>query len=174
MLLEVYLVIIVITCYFRPLEGAPPVGEVHLIHFTPSFVTTLPVQVFAFTCGQNVRHFFVDFGMVLMTTQIFPIYNELRTNSQRRVNTVIGTSIGGAIIIYEIISVFGYLTFGSNVGRGSIFATVFANCIACLRSVQTLLRCTLLPRCSLQLGNWRSSALLHSPIPCRCIHVATA
>lgn len=56
--LEVYLVIIVVTCYFRPLEGAAPVGKVHLIHFTPGFVTTLPVQVFAYTCAQNVSHTF--------------------------------------------------------------------------------------------------------------------
>lgn len=31
-------------------------------------------------------------------------------------NTVIGTSIGGACIIYEIVAVLGYLTFGSKVG----------------------------------------------------------
>ncbi|KAF8555998.1 vacuolar amino acid transporter 5 [Imleria badia] len=100
----VYLVVIVVTCYFRPLEGTPPVGEIHWVHFTPGFMTTLPVQVFAFTCGQNM----------------FPIYNELRTNSQQRLNTVIGTSIGGTVIIYEIIAAFGYLTFGSNVGANII------------------------------------------------------
>jgi amino acid permease len=32
----------------------PTRGEVRLIHFTPSFITTFPVQVFAFTCAQNV------------------------------------------------------------------------------------------------------------------------
>ncbi|KAF9218957.1 vacuolar amino acid transporter 5 [Gyrodon lividus] len=100
----VFLVIIVITCYFRPLEGTAPPGEIHLIHFTPSFVTTFPVQVFAFTCAQN----------------IFPIFNELRTNSQERVNMVISTSIGGAVMTYEIIAVFGYLTFGSSVGANII------------------------------------------------------
>ncbi|KIJ65631.1 hypothetical protein HYDPIDRAFT_175012 [Hydnomerulius pinastri MD-312] len=100
----VYLVIIVITCYFNPLEGTPAPGEIHLIHFTPSFVSTFPVQVFAFTCAQN----------------IFPIFNELRTNSQERVNMVIGTSIGGAILTYEVIAVFGYLTFGSTVGANII------------------------------------------------------
>ncbi|KAG9313011.1 transmembrane amino acid transporter protein-domain-containing protein [Chiua virens] len=100
----VYLVIIVITCYFRPLQGTPPRGEVYLVHFTPSFVSTFPVQVFGFTCAQN----------------IFPIYNELRGNSQERLNTVIGVSIGSAVIIYEIIGVFGYLTFGSNVGANIV------------------------------------------------------
>ncbi|KAI6164637.1 transmembrane amino acid transporter protein-domain-containing protein, partial [Pisolithus thermaeus] len=99
-----YLVIIVIRCYFKPLEGTAPRGDVHLVHFTPTFVTTFPVQVFAFTCAQN----------------IFPIFNELKTNSNQRVNIVVGTSIGGAILIYEVIAIFGYLTFGSNVGANII------------------------------------------------------
>ncbi|KAH7913827.1 transmembrane amino acid transporter protein-domain-containing protein [Hygrophoropsis aurantiaca] len=100
----VYLVIIVITCYFNPLEGTAPRGDIHLINFTPSFISTFPVQVFAFTCSQN----------------LFPIFNELSTNSQQRMNYVIGASIGGAILIYEIIAVFGYLTFGSSVGANII------------------------------------------------------
>ena len=50
-----YLVVVVIVCYFFPLEGTQAPGEIHLIHFTPSFVSTFPVQVFAFTCAQNVR-----------------------------------------------------------------------------------------------------------------------
>lgn len=35
-------------------------------------------------------------------------------------NIVIGTAIGGAILTYEVIAVFGYLTFGSNVGANII------------------------------------------------------
>lgn len=46
--------VIVIFCYFRPLEGTTEPGEVHLIHITPNFISTFPVQVFAFTCAQNV------------------------------------------------------------------------------------------------------------------------
>jgi hypothetical protein len=49
------------------------------------------VQVFAFTCGQN----------------LFPCFNELRNNTQRRMNTVIGSSIGGATVIYEILALAG-------------------------------------------------------------------
>ena len=47
--------------------------------------------------------------------QIFPIYNELASNTQERMNIVIGSSIGGAAVTYEIIAVFGYLTFGTKV-----------------------------------------------------------
>jgi len=99
-----YLVVVVITCYFHPPPGSVPPGEIHLIHFDKDFVSTFPVQVFAFTCSQN----------------LFPIYNELHTNSQARMNLVIGTAIGGATVIYEIIAIFGYLTFGSHVGANII------------------------------------------------------
>ncbi|KAM6497076.1 vacuolar amino acid transporter 5 [Amanita muscaria] len=99
-----YLVLIVVRCYFWPLEDMPSRGEVHLIHFTPDFVSTFPVQVFAFTCSQN----------------LFPLYNEVTNNTQTRMNTIIGGSIGGAVIIYEIIAIFGYLTFGSKVAANII------------------------------------------------------
>ncbi|ETW79194.1 amino acid transporter [Heterobasidion irregulare TC 32-1] len=99
-----YLVVIVIVCYFHPVEGTPAPGEIHLIKFTPNFVSTFPIQVFAFTCAQN----------------LFPIFNEVVTNSQHRMNIIIGSSIGSATLTYEIIALFGYLTFGSNVGANII------------------------------------------------------
>jgi len=52
---KAYLVLIVILCYFRPVKGMTPPGEIHLIKFTPSFLSTFPIQVFAFTCSQNVK-----------------------------------------------------------------------------------------------------------------------
>jgi amino acid permease len=51
----VYLLVVVVFCYIHPLEGTQPKGDVYLIHFTPNFVSTFPVQVFAFTCAQNVK-----------------------------------------------------------------------------------------------------------------------
>lgn len=99
-----YLVIVVVWCYFFPIEGTQAPGPRYLIHFTPQFVSTFPVQVFAYTCAQN----------------LFPIFNEISSNTQARMNIVIGTSIGSAALIYEIIAVFGYLTFGSKVGANII------------------------------------------------------
>ncbi|KAF8623030.1 hypothetical protein AX15_006542 [Amanita polypyramis BW_CC] len=99
-----YLVIIVISCYFRPIEGMPTPGEIHLIRFTPNFISTFPVQVFGFTCAQN----------------LFALYNEVRRNTQTRMNIIIGGSIGGAVIVYEVIAIFGYLTFGDKVGANII------------------------------------------------------
>lgn len=47
--------------------------------------------------------------------KFFPLYNEVVSNTQERMNVIIGGSIGSAIITYEVIAVFGYLTFGSKV-----------------------------------------------------------
>ncbi|KAI0031439.1 vacuolar amino acid transporter 5 [Vararia minispora EC-137] len=100
----VYLILIVIVCYFVPLEGMPPRGEVYIVKITSNFVSTFPVLVFAFTCAMN----------------IFPIYNEVKTNSQARMNIIITSAIGSATLIYGVIAVFGYLTFGSNVGANIV------------------------------------------------------
>lgn len=54
-----YLVAVVVKCYYWPPKGSSPPGEVHLIRFTGSFVSTFPVQVFAYTCAQNVCNFFL-------------------------------------------------------------------------------------------------------------------
>jgi len=99
-----YLVVIVIRGYIWPFKGMPAPGEIRLIHFTPDFVSTFPIQVFAFTCAQN----------------LFPIYNEIKSNTQSRMNIVIGGAIGGATLMYEVIAVLGYLTFGSKVGANII------------------------------------------------------
>ncbi|KAI0924501.1 hypothetical protein AcW2_005375 [Taiwanofungus camphoratus] len=119
-----YLVVVVTVCYFFPIEGTQEPGEIHLVHFTPNFVSTFPVQVFAYTCAQNVSHCPIPLAPQTQSfanhVQIFPIFNEISSNTQTRMNIVIGTSIGSAAFIYEIITIFGYLTFGSKVGANII------------------------------------------------------
>lgn len=112
-----YLVVVVIWCYFFPLEGTMKPGPRYLVHFTPSFVSTFPVQVFAYTCAQNVGGFalFAKDYVLTCIFKLFPIFNEISSNTQERMNIVVGTSIGSAALIYEVIAVFGYLTFGSKV-----------------------------------------------------------
>jgi hypothetical protein len=39
----------------------------------------------------------------------------MKSNTQSRMNTVIGGAIGGATVTFEVIAVLGYLTFGSEV-----------------------------------------------------------
>lgn len=62
-----YLVVIVVACYFFPLKGTQAPGEIHLIHFTPNFVSTFPVQVFAYTCAQNVSAMIHADGFLKLT-----------------------------------------------------------------------------------------------------------
>ncbi|KDE05490.1 hypothetical protein MVLG_04178 [Microbotryum lychnidis-dioicae p1A1 Lamole] len=97
------LVFVVIYMSFHT-HDLPPRGTVEAIHLGPKFVQSLPVQIFAFTCAQN----------------LFAVFNELKTNSQHRLNLVIGTSLGSAAIIYEILGILGYLCFGNLVGSNII------------------------------------------------------
>ncbi|CAO3671866.1 unnamed protein product [Umbelopsis vinacea] len=94
-----YLCLIVIWHFYTPNFPTAPADQIELIHFSTKFFTSLPVFVFAFTCHQN----------------IFSVYNEQKDNSQKKINQVIGTSIGIAIVLYEGIAVMGYLSFGKAV-----------------------------------------------------------
>lgn len=86
-----------------------------------STLSRLPIFVFAFTCHHN----------------IFPIVNEMELLSQRRLNIVICCSIGCALVVYSIVALEGYQTFGSSV-RGDILlnypenlpVTILRICIA--------------------------------------------
>ena len=51
-------------------------------------------------------------------------------------NIVIGTSIGGAAVIYEIIAIFGYLTFGSKVCMTILMFIMLSVDFICLGSRQ--------------------------------------
>ncbi|KLT40672.1 hypothetical protein CC85DRAFT_263434, partial [Cutaneotrichosporon oleaginosum] len=93
-----YMVIVVVCWYF--IKGPDPNrGEIVLGRFGANTLSSFPVQVFAFTCAQN----------------LFPIYNELKDRSQGKMNLVIGSSIMSAASVYELLGVVGYLTFGSKV-----------------------------------------------------------
>ena len=52
---------------------------------------------------------------ICSSQNLHPVYNELRNNSPARLDAVIGISIGSAAIIYEIIGMLGYMTFGNKV-----------------------------------------------------------
>ncbi|KAL3802231.1 hypothetical protein HJC23_001775 [Cyclotella cryptica] len=82
-------------------------GDVVPLTDFASTVSKIPVFVFAFTCQQN----------------IFPIVNEMESSSsslsQRRVDIVIVAAIGLALLIFSVVAVEGYRTFGS-LARGDI------------------------------------------------------
>ncbi|KAG0222803.1 hypothetical protein BGX31_008851 [Mortierella sp. GBA43] len=100
----VYLVFIVVYYYSNPQQPLPPAEDIRLVNFSPQFLTTLPIFVFAFTCHQN----------------IFSVYNELSDNGQSMLNRIITTSIGSAAGVYHVIGILGYLTFGSITGSNII------------------------------------------------------
>lgn len=101
-----YLVVIVLHYSFSSEAKAslPPKGDVEMIAISYHTVSIFPVFVFAFTCAQNM----------------LPVYNELFHNVEGRVNTAIGSSIGTGGVVYLIVGVLGYLSFGSNVGDNII------------------------------------------------------
>lgn len=95
----VYLIFIVIYYYFAPDYDPPPKDKIHFINLSSKFFSNLPIFIFSFTCHQN----------------LFTIYNELEFNNQRNINNVIITAIGTSAIVYQIIGIFGYLSFGDDV-----------------------------------------------------------
>ncbi|KAF9298721.1 hypothetical protein BGZ74_009268 [Mortierella antarctica] len=99
-----YLVFIVVYYFSDPDLKLPPKDEIRYVRLSSDFFTTLPIFVFAFTCHQN----------------IFSVYNELTDNGQSMLNRIISTSIGSAVVVYHIIGVLGYLTFGNAVGSNII------------------------------------------------------
>lgn len=71
-----------IVCYFHPMKGTISAGEVNWFKFTPKFVSTFPVQVFAFTCAQNViahhhspSNFLIIYSFSRFTTNLNRIRN---------------------------------------------------------------------------------------------------
>jgi len=78
-------------------------GEVEPFTNVSSTISKVPIFVFAFTCHQN----------------IFPIVNEISSLSQSRLNIVISCSIGLALVIFSVVALEGYRTYGSFV-RGDI------------------------------------------------------
>ena len=76
----------------------------------PSTVASLPVFTFGYNCQQNV-----------FSTQ----HNELREPTTARANAVAGYAVGGATVVYVLVSVCGYATFGPGVASDVLdsFAT---------------------------------------------------
>ena len=96
-------------------------GEVVAFTDGPSTLSKLPIFIFAFTCHQN----------------IFPIVNELQNRTEERLNVIVFISIGFALVLFYVVAIEGYRTFGSNV-RGDIllnypenfYVTILRICIA--------------------------------------------
>ncbi|KAG0182592.1 hypothetical protein DFQ28_002763 [Apophysomyces sp. BC1034] len=70
-----------------------------------------------------IKCFGVAVGYLLIVgdlmPQIFTVFNELQDNTPRRVLKVLVSSVGGSAVMYQIIGVMGYLSFGKDV-RGNV------------------------------------------------------
>lgn len=95
----------------------------------------------------------VKFRRLMRGFQFFPLYNEMWNNSQKRMTLLIGSSIGGATITYEIIGILGYLTFGSKVRIPARKVFAFSVIDLLYRSAPTSSRCIHPPPCSSPLAN---------------------
>ena len=136
-------------------------GEIVAFSDAPTTVSKLPIFIFAFTCHQN----------------IFPIVNELHNRTQERLNRIIFCSIGFTLLLFMVVALEGYSTFGSQV-RGDILlnypenanVTMLRICIAFMLSLHYPLQLDPSRRCITSLvkvvSGWRqripTSVLLES------------
>lgn len=85
---------------FLEKDNAPECrGDVQAWTDPTDTLKNLAIFVFSFTCHQNV----------------FSVVNEIKNRTQLRVNMVITAAIGSALLLYLIVAVEGYRTYGSNV-----------------------------------------------------------
>ncbi|KAL2283856.1 hypothetical protein FJTKL_09621 [Diaporthe vaccinii] len=94
-----YLIVLVV--YHFASDSVENRGEVSYIAWNGavSFLSSLPVVVFAYTCHQNM----------------FSVINEIKDNTPASIVGVISSSIGSAASIYILVAITGYLTFGNTV-----------------------------------------------------------
>ncbi|KAF4124428.1 Amino acid permease [Geosmithia morbida] len=94
-----YLIVLVIYHFAHDPHADP--SQIRVIEWASAVETlsALPVVVFAYTCHQNM----------------FSILNEIQDNSPSSVVGVVGSSIGLAAVIYIVVSITGYMTFGNAV-----------------------------------------------------------
>ncbi|TPX36520.1 hypothetical protein SmJEL517_g01181 [Synchytrium microbalum] len=108
-----YLVVLVVTLAFKPLDGMPhrmKWEDIVWFKMDVKFFTALPILVFAFTCHQN----------------ILTVYNELLGNTPKRMSMVICSAVPMAFSIYQVIGITGYVTFGPDV-KSNIIANYPTN-----------------------------------------------
>ncbi|KAH3666686.1 hypothetical protein WICMUC_005503 [Wickerhamomyces mucosus] len=94
-----YLVVLVFVHFWK--NDIVDKGPVRIIepYTATSALASFPIFVFAYTCHQNM----------------FSLANELEDKSNENINRVISRSIGVAMLLYILVGITGYLSFGDNV-----------------------------------------------------------
>lgn len=80
-------------------EQHPCRGAIQANNLSVATLQILPVYIFGYTCQQNT----------------FALVNELNHPVQRRIDSVIVASFGSSFLVYFVVAVCGYLTFGDNI-----------------------------------------------------------
>ncbi|KAI4144938.1 MAG: hypothetical protein L6R39_003974 [Caloplaca ligustica] len=95
-----YLVILVVAHFIKG-DTMHDRGVIRVVRWESAVATlsSFPVIVFAYTCHQNM----------------FSILNEISINSHFRTTSVVFASIGVAALIYVLVAITGYLSFGNAV-----------------------------------------------------------
>jgi amino acid permease len=99
-LVIVYSLGVVDPCLNLPASRGVCVGDTALVIMDMSTAKVLTVFTFAFTCHQN----------------IFAVANEIEQYSPARVDRVICIAIGTAVVLYCLVAIAGYCTYGAAVG----------------------------------------------------------
>ncbi|KAG4305299.1 hypothetical protein PORY_001469 [Pneumocystis oryctolagi] len=102
-----YMALIIIVYFFR--ENVWTTGtKVHLfkVKGVSHFFSAISIYAFTFACHQNM----------------FPIVNEIRDNSRKNILSVVVVSVGISFVIYLLVSLIGYLSFGVNVPGNIVLA----------------------------------------------------
>ncbi|KAK8230634.1 transmembrane amino acid transporter protein-domain-containing protein [Phyllosticta capitalensis] len=95
-----YLVILVLAHFIKG-DTMDERGDIRVVAWSGpvAALSVFPVIVFAYTCHQNM----------------FSILNEIFDNSHFRTTAVVGASIGMACVLYILVGITGYLSYGDHV-----------------------------------------------------------
>lgn len=115
-----YLVILVLYHFLKG-DTLEERGDVRVFKWAGPVETlaAFPVIVFAYTCHQNVRrtsHRIVRVGHSAYMAQMFSILNEINNNSHLRTASVVVFSVGISGLLYILVAITGYLSYGDNIG----------------------------------------------------------
>ena len=115
-------------------------GELDMVTNFDSTMKNLAIFVFSFTCHQNV----------------FTIVNELQRPTQWRVNTVIIAAIASAFLLYMIVAIEGYRTYGSNV-KGDILLNYPQNGLVTMMRIGTWCEMSVRPYTGMQVQQYATA-----------------
>lgn len=101
-LISIAYIVILVLAHFIKGDTIQDRGAIRIFKWAGPIPTlaAFPVIVFAYTCHQNM----------------FSILNEIFDNSHFRTTSVISVSIGSACLLYILVAITGYLSYGDNVG----------------------------------------------------------